>query len=363
MMPRTPFATRAATGATLAVAVLLASTLGNRADAQTAAPKTTTAPTTKAKAANAAKRLDINKATAEELIETLPGVGPATARKIVDGRPYKSVDDLEKAGVPARTLEAIRPMIMVAPATTKAEPKAKAKASTTSTASGKVNLNTASAEELETLPGVGPARASEIIAGRPYKSINDLEKIKGLGAARIEALREHLTVAAPVQPSAPAAETTRAATTGGKVNLNTASVEELETLPGVGPARAKEIIEGRPYKTVDDLEKIKGLGATRIEALRAHVTAGAMASAPAAKSATAKTAEPSKTALAPGQRININKASQAELERLFGIGPIKSQAIIDHRAETPFKTIEDIMKVKGIKEGEFAKIKDQIKVD
>ena len=48
------------------------------------------------------------------------------------------------------------------------------------------------------------------------------------------------------------------------------------------------------------------------------------------------------------------------LDALPGIGPVKSQAIIDGR---PYKKPEDIMKVKGIKEGEFSKIKDLITVE
>ncbi len=63
--------------------------------------------------------------------------------------------------------------------------------------------------------------------------------------------------------------------------------------------------------------------------------------------------------LAPGQKVNINSAPIDELDLLPGIGPAKAQAIIEGR---PFKTIEDIKKVRGIKEGEFAKIKDIITV-
>jgi len=61
--------------------------------------------------------------------------------------------------------------------------------------------------------------------------------------------------------------------------------------------------------------------------------------------------------------VNINTATKEELDALPGIGPVKAQAIVDYRnANGPFKTPEDIMKVKGIKEGEFGKIKDQISV-
>ena len=60
---------------------------------------------------------------------------------------------------------------------------------------------------------------------------------------------------------------------------------------------------------------------------------------------------------------NINTATKEELEALPGIGPVKAQAIIDYRtANGAFKSPEDVMKVKGIKEGEYGKIKDQISV-
>ena len=52
------------------------------------------------------------------------------------------------------------------------------------------------------------------------------------------------------------------------MNLNTADLAALEELPGIGPATAKAIVEGRPWKSVDELDKIRGLGKARIAALR-----------------------------------------------------------------------------------------------
>ena len=61
--------------------------------------------------------------------------------------------------------------------------------------------------------------------------------------------------------------------------------------------------------------------------------------------------------------ININTASEAELMTLPGIGQSRAKDIINYRVKNGlFESIDDIMKVSGIKEAAFEKIKDLIKV-
>ncbi|MGB7629560.1 MAG: helix-hairpin-helix domain-containing protein, partial [Candidatus Deferrimicrobium sp.] len=62
---------------------------------------------------------------------------------------------------------------------------------------------------------------------------------------------------------------------------------------------------------------------------------------------------------APMGPVNINTASKGQLDALPGIGKTKAQAIIDGR---PYQKPEDIMKVKGIKQKTYDKIKDKITV-
>jgi competence ComEA-like helix-hairpin-helix protein len=53
-----------------------------------------------------------------------------------------------------------------------------------------------------------------------------------------------------------------------KIDINNASLEELEKLTGVGPVIAKRIIEARPFSSVDDLIRVKGIGQKKLEAIK-----------------------------------------------------------------------------------------------
>jgi competence protein ComEA len=167
--------------------------------------------------------VDLNRAS-EKQLTSLPGVGPATARKIVAGRPYGSVEELARAGVPAKTIRAVAPLVTVAgqgaqpaaaPAAGAGPPIRGAAGPGTArsprqlAALGappprpKVDLNRASAKELETLPGIGAAAARKIIAARPYALVEDLART-GLAPEVIAKLAPFATAGpAPVPPAPP----------------------------------------------------------------------------------------------------------------------------------------------------------------
>lgn len=122
--------------------------------------------------------IDPNRADALAL-SAVPGLGRATAEAIVADReargPFRSLDDLARVpGVGRGTLERLAPFVRVD------DP-------------GPVDLNRASASQLEALPGLGPVLASRVVVERadhgPYTSIDDLAaRVPGLGPDTVRAL-------------------------------------------------------------------------------------------------------------------------------------------------------------------------------
>ncbi len=67
------------------------------------------------------------------------------------------------------------------------------------------------------------------------------------------------------------AETKAVQPAAKKVSINKAKSEELQTVKGIGPAIADAIIKGRPYKKLDDLLKVKGIGDKKFEEIKPYV--------------------------------------------------------------------------------------------
>ena len=61
--------------------------------------------------------------------------------------------------------------------------------------------------------------------------------------------------------------------------------------------------------------------------------------------------------------VNINAASAEELASLPGIGDAKAKAIVEYRAAEPFKSVEDLKKVKGIGDKTYEKMKEKVRVE
>lgn len=152
------------------------------------------------------------------------------------------------------------------------------------------------------------------------------------------------------------------------VNINTADTAELESLPGIGPSKAAAIVQYRtdngPFKTVDQLDDVSGIGPSTLASLRDLVTVGGGEATAAPKSATPKpegaaSAAPAAVSSSPGCPVNINAADAGGLEQLPGIGASKAAAILQHRTDNgPFKSCEALDDVTGIGPATIAGLKD-----
>jgi competence protein ComEA len=148
----------------------------------------------------------------------------------------------------------------------------------------RVDLNEARRAELLQLPGVGPHLADRIEEYRQthggFRSVDDLRKVAGVGPATMEKLRPLVCVRTVQGDPAPAPTKTgssasKAASLKEPVDINTATLTELQTLPGIGPKLSQRIIDERERKAfakVEDLRRVAGIGVKTLEKLKPYVT-------------------------------------------------------------------------------------------
>jgi competence protein ComEA len=164
----------------------------------------------------------------------------------------------------------------------------------------RIDADRATAAELARLPRVGPALARTIVAYReahgPFGGPAGLDRVPGIGPGLLAALDGHLEFSGPTAggdsqtagPLAPLSGSTAALAraTGpssapplqrpsARLNLNSASAEALDSLPGIGPTRAASIVQYRarhgPFRSIDDLGRVPGVGPAALARLRDHL--------------------------------------------------------------------------------------------
>lgn len=251
--------------------------------------------------------VNINTATQEEL-QSLPGMDQSLAQSIVQYRqtngPFKSVDDLSQVqGMDEQKLRGMKGQLTAE----------------------KINVNTAKADELQKVPGMDQALAQSIIQYRdtngPFQSVDDLTKVQGISDQKLESIQAYLTVE--------------------KINVNTATAEEMQIIPGMDQALAQSIIQYReangPFQSVDELTQVQGIDDQKLQSMQDFVTA---------------------------EKINLNTASAEELQIVPGIDQSLAQNIIEYRqANGPFGSVDDLSQVSGMTEDKINTVRDHITVE
>ncbi len=133
----------------------------------------------------------------------------------------------------------------------------------------KIDLDRATAIELSRLPRIGPGLAARIVTDReangPFGSLEELDRVKGIGKTVLDAV-------APFAAFSKRPGRTMARSADSRVRVNTATAEQLATLPGIGMAKATAIVEDRAangrYRSVEDLARVRGIGEATVERLR-----------------------------------------------------------------------------------------------
>lgn len=133
-----------------------------------------------------------------------------------------------------------------------------------------------------------------------------------------------------------AAAAARPLQAGERIDPNSASVNDLARLPGVGTRLAKEIVSDReirgPFRALGDLDRVKGIGPGALRRLEPFLLFPVLGTAPA--------------------RLDLNRASASELQRLPGVGPARAKAILAWRERFgPFRDPADLDQVPGISAG------------
>ena len=148
----------------------------------------------------------------------------------------------------------------------------------------RIDPNRADAEELDRLPGVGPVTARAIVSTRQehgaFREAAELLSVPGIGEATLAKIERHLDFARRPVDRRPRRDrgTSPRPPRREHVDLNRADTALLQTLPGIGPALARRIIEARAerlFLSADDLERVRGIGPATVERLRPLVRAGA----------------------------------------------------------------------------------------
>ena len=149
------------------------------------------------------------------------------------------------------------------------KPKTKKQLTPVSLKPAKIDINAADIVLLTRLPGIGPGLAKQIIDYRnqhgPFKTLGELQKVPGIGPKRVERIQNRIDLK----------EKREAITPSIKINLNTATPEQLSTIIGIGPKLARAIVDYRKkngfFQSIEELTHVPKIGSKTCKHLKEYL--------------------------------------------------------------------------------------------
>ena len=145
----------------------------------------------------------------------------------------------------------------------------------------KYDLNSATKEELITIPGIGEKRALDILSYRDesgFKSKQDLMNVKGIGNATYKKIENYFEDFGNSGQIDVESTSIIESTQSDKININSAGLDELTKLKGIGPSKAQKIISLRKqlgrFSSKEELLEVKGIGPKTLKKFEDQIILG-----------------------------------------------------------------------------------------
>jgi competence protein ComEA len=154
----------------------------------------------------------------------------------------------------------------------------------------KVDIETATISELARLPKIGVRLAKTIVADREdrgaFGGLAGLDRVPGVGPGLLKVISPHVVFRGELGVPGQGADCSHpnillppcagASKPASPVSLNSATIEELDALPGIGRSKAAAIVQYRsehgPFSKVEELARVPGFGPGALRRLQQHIT-------------------------------------------------------------------------------------------
>ncbi len=171
----------------------------------------------------------------------------------------------------------------------------------------------------------------------------------------------------PISPAAhrdSAVQASRPLGPSERIDLDRATIRQIERLPQVGPGLARRIVGDRqehgPFGSLEGFDRVPGVGPGTLDRLRGHVSfSSGTAGGRYGGGAVTDPFPPFQPPGVPPDPLDINTADSASLEHLPGLGPFMAGRIVAWRERHGrFATVDDLVKVGGIGPGTLGRVRD-----